>query len=198
MLRTTVLRGAASLVLLASVLGACSSANAVAPTATEQVPAATQANAATSAPVPAGDNSSLDLDGPTGLCAIFPSDRAAGALGEPVGRGSTTHSVTFGNADCHYGSTASDASITIWYHAGLTRSEWEKSMVKVGMTPAMSVAGIGEAAYRRDGTAAHPRVKLATFEGDHDIWVVIEDPAGIETLAATAEREARELLTALR
>ena len=71
-------------------------------------------------------------------------------------------------------------------------------MVKIGMTSAMSVAGIGEAAYRQDGTAAHPRVKLAAFQGDHDIWVIIAGPADIATLAATAEREARDLLTALR
>ena len=58
--------------------------------------------------------------------------------------------------------------------------------------------GIGEAAYRQDGTSAHPRVKLAVFDGDHDIWVIITDAGDVASMAITAEREARELLSAIR
>jgi hypothetical protein len=199
MSRTDVLRGATAIALLATTLAGCGSGTGSSPTGTGPVrPTATVdhvADAPVPVPVTAG---AFDLDDPAGLCAIFPADRAAAALGEPVGPASATHSSTFANTSCHYDSTGSDASVTVWYHPGLVRTEWERQMAKIGMTPEMSVAGIGEAAYRLDPTATHPRVKLTAFEGDHDVWVIIADVADITTIASTAEREARDLLAAVR
>lgn len=196
--RTEALRGMASIALLATVLTACGAGAQAAETGGGHAPAATEPVATATPPGAPAQTGTLDLDSATGLCAILPSDRAAAALGEAVGRGSATHSASFANASCHYDSTTSDASITIWYHAGLTRAEWEASMVKIGMTAEDSVEGIGDAAYRQDRSGAHPRVKLAAFQGDHDIWVIIAKSADIGVLAATAEREARELLAAVR
>ena len=196
MSRTRVLQGVASLAFVATLLAACGSGGQPAATADGAVPSASQAPGSASTPTPAR-GTALDLDGSIGLCAIFPSDRAAAALGEPVGAGSATHSTTFSNASCHYESTASDASITVWYHPGLTRDDWERSMAKIGMTAEMSVPGIGQAAYRQDRKTANPRVKLAAFEDDHDVWVIIAKTADISVLAATAEQEARVLLVAV-
>ncbi len=91
MSRTEVLRGVAAITLLATVLTACGAGAQAAETGGGNLPPATPAAAATTAPAPTGG--ALDLDSATGLCAVLPPDRAAAALGEPVGRGSTTHSV---------------------------------------------------------------------------------------------------------
>jgi hypothetical protein len=199
MSRIDVLRGATAIALLAAMLAGCGSGTGSSQTATDPVGASAPVDEVADAPVPEPiTGGAFDLDDPAGLCVIFPAERAAAALGEPVGPASATHSATFANVSCHYDSAASDASITVWYHPGQVRIEWERQMAKIGMTPEMSVAGIGEAAYRLDPTATHPRVKLAAFEGDHDVWVIIADVVDIATIASTAEREARDLLAAVR
>ena len=141
MSRIDVLRGAIAVALLATTLAGCGSGTGSSQTATDPVGASATVGQVANAPVPepvAGG--AFDLDDPAGLCAIFPAERAAAALGEPVGPGSATHSSTFANTSCHYDSAASDASITVWYHPGLVRTEWERQMAKIGMTPEMSVA----------------------------------------------------------
>lgn len=186
----------AALAILAFSIAGCASGAGAEPAATGPVRPTDAVETLIPAPAAAG---ALDIGSRTGLCAIFPRDRAAAALGEPVGAGSATHDTTFASASCHYEATGSDASITVWYHPGLTRAGWERSMVKIGMTAEMAVSGIGEAAYRREPTSAQPRVKLAAFQGDHDVWVIIARPGdiGSGTLDPTAEREARHLLAAL-
>ncbi len=196
---TDVLRGATAIALLATTLAGCGSGTGSSQTATGPVGASATVDQVANAPVPEPVAvGAFDLDDPAGLCAIYPAERAAAALGEPVGPASATHSATFSNVSCHYDSAASDASVTVWYHPGMERPEWERQMAKIGMTPEMSVAGIGEAAYRLDPTTTHPRVKLTAFEGGHDVWVIIAGVADITTIASTAEREARDLLAAVR
>ncbi len=70
-------------------------------------------------------------------------------------------------------------------------------MAKIGMTSENAVAGSARPPIARSRNTANPRVKLAAFQGDHDVWVIIAKAADIATLAATAEREARDLLTAV-
>jgi hypothetical protein len=195
MSRFDLIRGATSIALAATVLVGCASgagADGVQAPSESQTPSASQVVVM---PEPsAAGGGALDPSDLADLCAIFPADRAAAALGEPVGPAKSQRSVTFGHASCRYESTASDASIAIWYHSDLTRADWEQSMAKVGMDTGISVADIGDAAYRRDWTAGLPRVKLAAFEGDHDVWVIIEKAGDVARLGATAQREARDLL----
>ena len=198
-----VLRRIAAAAVLTTVFAACGSASAdtggqpiPAPTTGSQGPSATQP-ASTTEPAPSSSGA-IALDGPTGLCVVLPAERAAAALGEPVGPAIAKHNAAFSNASCTYDSTASNASITIWYYPRMTRDEWESAMAKVGMTAAMTVPGLGDAAFRRDSKSAPARVKLAVFEGDHGLWVNITNARDLPTMAAAAEREARALLTALR
>ncbi|HLA16706.1 MAG TPA: pyridoxamine 5'-phosphate oxidase family protein [Candidatus Limnocylindrales bacterium] len=132
-----------------------------------------------------------------GLCDLLPADQASEILGVPVLPGVAKTSVVFGGSSCRYVAADSTDSVGIQYTAGTVRDEWETQLAKIGITAEMAVVGLGDAAYRYDGSTSRPGVRLAVFEGDHDIWVVIDSPADHAAIVAAAERVAHRLLDAL-
>jgi PPOX class probable F420-dependent enzyme len=177
-------------------LGACSASAGTGAGPTEAaeadggVAAVPTAVAATTDPAGQGPAS----DGP---CAVLTKAQAEAALGEPVHDGTAKVSTTFDSATCRYLATGSTASIRVDVHPRSTRSDWEAQVAKVGLTPEMLVPGIGDVAYRADGSTHRPGVRLAAFERDHDLWVVIDqdgDPARMADAVATAARAALDTL----
>ena len=141
--------------------------------------------------------SAIEAAASGGLCDLLPADQASEILGVPVLPGVAKTSVVFGGSSCRYVAADSTDSVGIQYTAGTVRDEWETQLAKIRITAEMAVVGLGDAAYRYDGSTSRPGVRLAVFEGDHDIWVVIDSPADNAAIVAAAERVAHRLLDAL-
>jgi hypothetical protein len=185
----------ALLLVVSLVLTACAGGPTTAPTAEPEAVDAATSVASSGGPAGSADAESA-ASAASGLCNFLPSDKAAAALGEPVGEGVADKSTLTGTYSCRYTATGSDNVIEIEYQKDQTRSGWEAAMDKVGMTEETKLEGVGEIAYRSGDAVLSPGTRLAAFDQGNAIWVVIykdADPA----IFPAAETVALDLLAQL-
>jgi hypothetical protein len=169
-------------------LAACGGGSTTAPTIEPDRGDTTTSAASSAAPADPADADS-SASAASGLCILLPPDKAAAALGEPVGEGVADTSTLTGTYSCRYTAIESENVIEIEYREDQSRSDWDEDMDRVGMTEETKLEGVGEIAYRSGTAVLSPGTRLAAFDHGNAIWVVIHkdaDPAIISAAEAIA------------